>query len=237
MHFIEHIIEPTTLFLAWQSSDENNRTRYIVAEIKREKENITLRYLTDTPDFHHAQQQGFEGYPAFQDFNKIHINVLDALMRRLPPKTRGDFTQYLEGLRIKPNAELSPFALLGYSGARLPSDGFSIIHAFGNIDGECELLLEAVGFRHIQKFKPIDIQSLKIGDSASFLIEETNEVTHEPAVGIVVGSRAVGYVNKGLIPTFIDWIRSGRIRNAWIEKKNGSPENPTVYLYVRVLAK
>ncbi len=42
MRFIEHIIEPTKLLLAWQSSDENHRKRYIVAEITRVGDVISL---------------------------------------------------------------------------------------------------------------------------------------------------------------------------------------------------
>jgi len=30
MRFIEHIIEPNKLLLAWQASDEKHRTRYVV---------------------------------------------------------------------------------------------------------------------------------------------------------------------------------------------------------------
>lgn len=64
MQFIEHIIEPSTLLLAWQSADENHRTRYIVAEILRgQSGQITLRYLQNTPDFNKAQTRGFEAYP------------------------------------------------------------------------------------------------------------------------------------------------------------------------------
>src|SRR5688572_15983913 len=101
MHLIEHIIEPTKLLLAWQSADEQHRTRYIVAELKRVGEEVSLVYLPNTADFIEAQKKGFTAYPAFQDTNIHYHNVLDTFMRRLPPRTRGDFTQYLEGQRLK----------------------------------------------------------------------------------------------------------------------------------------
>jgi hypothetical protein len=231
MNFIEHIIEPTKLLMAWQSSDKTHRNRYIVAELNRVGEEITLSYLVNTSDFQQAKEKGFEFYPAFRDVNKVHQNVLDAFMRRLPPRTRGDFTEYLEVLRIRPNAQLSDFALLGYSGAKLPSDGFSLIHPFNDVDGPCELLLEAAGFRHIRDSKDSDI---KIDSRVSFSKEECNPATQEKAVKITLDDKLIGYVNRGLIPTFWNWIDTKRIVDAWIEKINGSPSRPAVYIYVKV---
>ncbi len=233
MHFIEHIIEPTKLLLAWQPADENRRTRYIVAELSRaENQSITLNYLVNTDDFHKAQDSGFESYPAFQDINKCYPDVLAAFMRRLPPRSRGDFSQYLEGIRLKPTAQISDFALLGYSGAKLLSDGFSIIHPFNHVDGNCELLLEAAGFRHLKKDQAIEI---KIGELATFS-KAFHNITREKAIQITVDDKQIGYVNRGLIPTFTDWIDNKRIADAWIEKINDTHEKPSVYVYVKICA-
>ncbi|HVE43526.1 MAG TPA: hypothetical protein VNC84_00105 [Gammaproteobacteria bacterium] len=229
MRFIEHIIEPTKLLLAWQSSDESHRTRYVVAELNRVGDKIDLTYLIDSEDFRKAQSKGFESYPAFQDVNKVHHNVIDTFMRRLPPRTRGDFAQYMEGLRLKPDTKLSNFALLGYSGARLPSDGFSLIHPFNGADGAFELILDAAGFRHIQK----NHDGIKIGDEASFA-KEFNEATQEESIHILVDGKHIGYVNRGLLPSFFAWMNSKRIKNAWVEKINGAPGRPAVYLYVQI---
>ncbi len=228
MRHIEHIIEPQKLLLAWQSSDETHRTRYIVAELNRIGEEINLTYLVNTEDFRKVQNKGFESYTAFQDINKVHHNVLDAFMRRLPPRTRGDFSQYMDGLRLKSDIQLSDFALLGYSGAKLPSDGFSIIHPFNNVDSTCELLLEAAGFRHHDE--------IQINDTASFS-KEFNEAIQAEAIRIVVNGKHIGYVNRGLLPTFFEWMNDNRIIGAWVEKINGTPNKPTVYLYVKISQK
>ena len=233
MRFIEHIIEPTKLLLAWQSLDETHRTRYIVAELNRIENGVSLTYLVNTDDFKKAQARGFESYPAFKETNITHSNVLDAFMRRVPPRSRGDISQYLEGIRLKPDAEFSNFALLGYSGAKLPSDGFSLIHPFNDVDGECELLIEAAGFRHLKKNRDLDV---KIDAPASFL-KEFNTVTNEDAICIAIGGQHIGYVNRGLIPTFLDWMNDKRIKNAWIDKINGTPGKPTAYVYVEISAK
>lgn len=229
MRFIDHIIEPTKLLLAWQSSDEKHRTRYIVAELNRSDNNVNLTYLVNTDDFHRAQEKGFQSYPAFQDINKVHSNVLDAFMRRLPPRTRGDFSQYLEGLRLRPDVQLSDFALLGYSGAKLLSDGFSIIHPFNNVNDACELLLEAAGFRHLQK----NSDDIGINDPVSF-VKEFNGAIQEDAIRVMVGAKHIGYVNRGLLPTFFNWMMQNRIAGAWVEKINGTPGKPTIYIYVKI---
>lgn len=232
MHFINNVIEPIKLLLAWQSSDEAHRTRYIVGELKRIGDKVNLTYLTDTSDFRKAQEKGFESYPAFKNVNKTHLDVLDAFLRRLPPRTRGDFSSYLESLRLKPDTELSDFALLGYSGAKLLSDGFSIIHPFNNVNFACDLLIEAAGFRHIQK----NHDEIKINDPVSFK-NEFNNATQEEAIRIMTNGKHIGYVNRGLLPTFFDWINDNRIIGGWIEKINGTPGKPTVYVYVKISSK
>jgi hypothetical protein len=59
-------------------------------------------------------------------------------------------------------------------------------------------------------------------------------VTQEEAIRIDVNGNHIGYVNRGLIPTFLDWMAKGRIAGAWVEKINGTPGKPAVYLYVKV---
>ncbi len=233
MHFIEHIIEPPRLLLAWQTSDEKYRTRYIVAELYRTKDGVSLVYLKDTEDFRDAQNKGFESYPAFPQIDQIYDNVLDAFMRRLPPRARGDFSQYLAGIRLKPDANFSDFALLGYSGTKLPSDGFSIIHPFNNVDKPCELLIEAAGYRHI---KNNHVKDIIIGTPATFT-KEFNAKTQTEAISITAAGEQIGYVNRGLILTFTDWMNSGRIADAWIEKINGTPGRPMAYIFVKIAPK
>ncbi len=232
MRFIEHIIEPTKLLLAWQSSDENHRKRYIVAEITRVGDVISLSYLSNSKDFKEAQDNGFEGYPAFPDTTKTHGNVLDAFMRRLPPRSRGDFVEYLQGLRLKPDAKLTDFALLGYSGAKLLSDGFSIIHPFNGVESACELLIEAAGYR----FHEMKLQSkIQIGSTVNFH-KDFFDRDQENCIGInvEVDNTRIGYVPRGLISAFNDWLDSNRINGSWVEKMNGTPEKPTLYIYVSV---
>jgi hypothetical protein len=186
--------------------------------------------LVDTPDFNKARQRGFDSYPAFQHLYSIHENgVMDALMRRLPPKTRADYPQYLEGFRIRPSDSnnLSDFALLGYTGARLPSDGFGIINPFYQIAEPFEFLLEAAGYRYIPNLT-IDYDA-----HANFKMD-FHDTLQENVIKIFVGDQHIGYVTRALIPYVSEWMQTNRILDAWVEKKNGNPDQPIIYLYMKV---
>lgn len=230
MHYIEHIIEPKKLLLIWQSQRIAHRTRYIVGELEAVNGQFTLKYLVGTPDFEEAKKWGFESYPAFPHLDKVYDNVLDAFMRRVPPRTRGDFPQYLQGLRLKTDTQFSDFALLGYSGAKLPSDGFSLLHPFSNIHIACELLVEAAGYRHLHS----NFEGISLNDAVTFE-PHFNSDQQQEEIEILANGRRIGNVTRGLLPTFSDWIAKQRIENAWIEKLNGTPDSPNVYIYVKVL--
>jgi hypothetical protein len=112
------------------------------------------------------------------------------------------------------------------------SDGFSIIHPFNNVDGLCELLLEAAGYRHQKGLKNLP----QINSPATF-VKELYGPDKEDAIAIKVEDSCIGYVIRGLIPTFLNWMKNGRIMGAWVEKTNGTRHNLTVCLYVKVSAK
>ncbi len=45
-------------------------------------------------------------------------------------------------------------------------------------------------------------------------------IPNENAICIAMKGQYIGYVNRGLIPTFLDWMNDKRIKNAWIDKIN-----------------
>ncbi len=236
MSLIEHVIEPQKLLLAWQSLKPEYRDRHIVAElIRTSSEDVKLIYLVNTTNFKKAKDNGFKGYPAFSDLNKIYYdNVLDTFRVRLISKNRDDYKDYLAELCLKPDVSISDFGLLGYSNGRLLSDGFSFIHPFENVSGRCELFIEAAGFRHIYEGRnPVNIQ---IGDKVYFNI---TKYENEDAIEILDQSnKLLGYINRGLINTFIDWINNKRIVTASIEKINLSFENRrSLYIFVKIKSK
>ena len=232
MRYIEHIIEPEKLLLSWQTSQPcKDRGRMFVAKLIRKADDADLVYLLDSDEFRKAQSLGFKDYTGFSTKQRIHENVLSTFMKRLPPRSRGDFGKYLDSLRIRKGAEISDFALLGYSGARLPDDDFTVIHTFENAVPPFEFLLPVQGYRYYTERLPFD--SITLEQKAIFQAEPENEFDPK-AIKILIGGVHSGYVCRGLIESFLKWFEMGYKIDAGIERKNGTTEHPEIYLFVSV---
>lgn len=233
MNRLSHIVEPQRLLLTWQPADEQaaTRTRRIVGEVFKQADgSMAFRYLKDSLDYQAAVAAGFQGFPAFQiadkEFNK---GVIESFLRRLPPRGREDFDEYLAQHRLPAPFPYSDFALLGYTGARLPSDGFSLIPVFPSDAVPCDYLLEVAGVRHVIG---TDISAINVGDPISFTVDSQNPVDQD-ALSVVHNGRSIGYVNRALRSTFHDWLKGHRV-HASVERQNGKPDRPLIFVRVSV---
>jgi hypothetical protein len=205
-----------------------------VAELRRRGDDADLAYLRESQDYADAKSKGFSGqYPGFPA-DKDYPDVLAAFMRRLPPRNRADVSQFREAIRIQPDAKISDFALLGYAGARLPSDDFSIIHPFDDAKPPFEFLLLVAGYRYYQADVPAD--SLKPGMAVKFELAPANPYDPD-AVRIIipdVSECTAGYVCRGLLSQFRQWLISGLGVEGTFERLNGTQDRPLVYVFVAV---
>lgn len=227
MNFIEHVHEPRRLLLVWQGSSRN---RYAVAELFRAPDDrVQFRYLLDTPELAAAQMEGFINFPAFRKLEQTYdLGVVETFMRRLPPRSRGDYAQYLEQFRLRPEMAISDFALLAYTGAKLPSDGFSILNPLEDVTGACDVLLEVAGFRYSAE---LPIEDLQLDEAAQFLPESGNP--HDPnAIAIYVRGGKIGYVPRQQTAAIRRWLNNSALE-ARVERINGGSERPLVYLFLR----
>ena len=236
MKFIQNIVEPEKLFLSWQPPVGQDRQRFIVAHLLRDDEDARLVYLRESDEFARAKTKGFEGeYPGFPGADD-HDGVLAAFMRRLPPRSRNDFDDFLTAIRIQPGAAISDFALLGYAGGKLPGDDFYIIHPFDNAEPPFEFLIPVSGYRHYQGAVPYD--AIELDTPARFECEPENQ--HDPnAVRIVlpdIADATAGYVHRGLVSQLRGWLEAGLSVEGTVERKNGTGEHRQVYLFVTVRA-
>ncbi|MBF0096035.1 MAG: HIRAN domain-containing protein [Magnetococcales bacterium] len=233
MKRIQHIVDPERLLLVWKPPLETHESRSNLAVGSIDKDG-TLLYLTEADDYQKAIEQGFTGYPAFSLERMRHDNVLPTFLRRLPPRQRSDFQDFLAYYRLPPEGTLSDFALLANTGGRLPRDGFSVIPDLSQVKLPCELLLEVVGARHapaIQEgYRPV------VGSAARFQAEPSN--AHDPnAVQVLLEDRRVGYVNRLQAKVLNRWLNPETVIDARVDRINGTEERPVIYLLIKVVSR
>jgi len=235
MNYIKNICEPEKLLLCWQAPNEVGCARHVIAELCRVGAKYTFRYLINTKDFDEAKTLGFTMYPAFRDREVLHDSgVLEAFIGRIPPRTRNDFKEYLQNFRIHENVSISDFALLGYSGAKLPSDGFSIINPLTNFCIPSEFLIELVGTRHMTG---IDLKAVQIGDIVELIGEPDNQYDKQAIFAISKGQK-LGYISRWQTNAFHGWLKDDNIQlSANIERINGTKERPSIYIFLQLLPK
>jgi len=235
-HFIEQIIEPKKLILAWQPLQkiDESRTRRAVGEIKKHEDGtISFKYLTETKDYQEAIKVGLEYYSPFLKKIEYYNSIVETFAKRLPPRKRKDFHKFLRSIRIMPDAEISDLSLLGYSGAILPSDSFSIVNTFEGVDGHCQLLLEVAGFRYYSgEESGMFLHNLGIGDIVELVPEPTNKYDGR-AIKLVFSGKTIGYVNRLMAPTFNRWLKNRTVQ-ACIEKVEGTADRPRIFLFITI---
>lgn len=229
-HWIETICEPKRLLLAWQGPDpKGERTRFAVAELIRQNGECLLRYFP-AEDLARARTLGFEGYPAFKLAQREHqLGVMAAFLRRLPPRSRADFDAYKAQFRLRSNLDLSDFALLAYTEAKLPSDGFSIVNPLDEMCPPCQFVFEIAGYRHYHHELPAHPV---VGQRLEFEPEPTNKWDPH-AVMVKADHNLLGYVNRLQAQAFLRWIRD-RLLSACVERLNGNVEKPRAFMFVEV---
>ncbi|WP_394236000.1 HIRAN domain-containing protein [Pseudomonas anguilliseptica] len=228
MSTINHVFEPSRLLLTWLQPIAEGviRNRRIVAELTREDGTVALHYLKNTPDFEQAIKEGFTGFPAFDISQVEHRNgVEDAFMRRLPPKKREDYVVFLAQHHLPGDFSGSNFALLGLTGARLPSDSFELCPDLASAEIPIDVLIEVAGFRHHGLKAGVQPQ---VGDSVTFMPDQDN-MHDTDAVGIFLGDQKIGHLNRALCNGMKRLMAIGSLSGSVI-RVNGKPERPLIHI-------
>ena len=240
-HWLEHIVEPSRLILAWQAPirGAEGRYRWAVGELLRDKADVQLRYFDRGAAFSQANQGkpyeaiarvGYSGHPAFRlKSQRHHDGVIEAFRRRLPARSRADFPAYIKHYRIRADADVSDFALLGITEAKLPNDGFSLVDPLDHRSDACDLMLEVAGFRHDG---PQFGRGLHVGEPLQLVAEPDNQ--QDPnAIAVMLDRKRVGYVNRLQAGAFANWLATHAVE-AWIERLNGKPDHPRMHMFVQL---
>ena len=237
-HWIEKVVEPERLILAWQAAHpDGSRFRWAAGEIARKGESHRFRYFTDDAEFEALNDGklfadmlalGYAGYPAFTlGTTPFEQDVMKAFRRRLPTRDRSDYADYLQHFRLTTDLMVSDFALLGLTGAKLPSDGFSVVDPLEDARPARDLFLEVAGYRHYAGSAPG-----YEGAAVAFMVEPHNP--HDAsAVAIQVAGKVIGYINRLRTAAFGTWVRENRL-TGFVERLNGRADHPRAFVFVRV---
>jgi hypothetical protein len=238
MRLINKLIEPKKILIVWQAPNNVLQQqpvghRFVVGEINNDGKRAWLTYYNNQ-DTKNAQRSGFTGLTAYpyEPDKTFSGNVVAVLSTRLPPASRTDYDNYLLSYRISPQAEgISALSLLAYTTGKLAGDGFAFLHSFENTKPAFDFTFEIAGFRHhgLKAFPTISILQDK---EVSFAYEPFNAHDNE-AMAITYQGKKLGYVPKGFTCVLKGLIETYQI-SAFIERINGTPERPSILIFVEV---
>lgn len=89
--------------------------------------------------------------------------------------------------------------------------------------------MEVAGLRHIFG---TDISFIQVGDPVEFVVDHDNPVEQD-ALLVICHGQNIGYVNRAFRETLHRWLRQYHV-SVTIEKLNGKPERPLVYVRISV---
>ena len=232
MKYISKIVEPKKLWLMWQDNTPGRR-RHKVGILTKEK----FEYLFD--ELQPAKDAGFDGYPAFPLDNKEYQNALKTFLGRCPPKYRRDYNVYLKAFGLNPDNDevknMSDFSLLGYTGAFLHSNPFTLVNDYLDRDDSFDFILQVSRSKdNYFVAYPYDEEAKKYLLDKDIKVEPEDHPEDPNAVKMLVNQEILGYVQRGLTQSFREWIQQKRILEMKITKLNGDASNPNVYAYVEI---
>lgn len=230
MKYIKKIVEPESLLLIWQGPgvSSESRKKRVVGRLYRDlgMEKVNLEYFNETIDFGEAISFGFDGYSPLDKKIRYHFDILHFFLKRLPSRSRRDFRKYLDSIRVN-NVNISDFALLGYSQAKLPTDGFSLVNTFEGVTTDFEFLSEVAGARyHWGEGNPDGSSTVQL------VLEDENEYDSK-AVRVDIDGKKAGYLNRVIALKYREWIAYAKVR-ASVEKFYRQEGCPCIWIYVEV---
>ena len=231
---IENPIYTQRALLVWQrplgQSDER-RDRFAVAELVQCEGQVSFRYFDDSRIVN-ANKAGFNGYPGLS-IGSEHLDQLamGVLIRRLPPKSRADFGEYLETFGLSRSQELPDLTLLAYTGARSTNDSFSICETFDGFQVPFTFIFDVAGSRHYED----NHTALEVGGQLRLEREEQNEYDQNAVRFVRSDGAVVGYVNRLQAETVGRWLEQFEIK-ATVFRKNGRAEYTRLFVRAEVSA-
>ena len=231
---IENPIHTQRALLVWQrplGQCDERRDRLAVAELVQGEGQVSFRYF-DGGHILNAENEGFSGYPGLP-IGSEHLDriAMGVLIRRLPPKSRADFGEYLETFGLPWSQELPDLTLLAYTGARSTSDSFSICETFDGFQAPFTFIFDVAGSRHYED----NHTALEVGEQLRLEREKQNEYDQNAVSFVRSDGAVVGYVNRLQAKTVGSWLGKFEIK-ATVFRKNGRAEYTRLFVRAEVSA-
>jgi hypothetical protein len=226
---IQNILNIQTLFLTWQSNEDRNKRYFVGSLHKNEAAEYSFSYSIGSADFMEAERQGFTGYPAFKISDAVYKNnVLSTFTKRLPPRSRRDFTTYLGNHFLSSNIVTDDFALISHTGIQLPSDGFDLVPDLSEASLPFDYLMEIAGTRYNLTYE--DFSQIELGSVVLFMCEDDNPYDCS-AVGVYIGDKKVGFINRLMCSSIRNLLDNSDL-TILVAKKSGTVERPLLHVMI-----
>ncbi|MGB1076803.1 MAG: HIRAN domain-containing protein [Bdellovibrionales bacterium] len=225
------IIEPERIKVVWKNHRGDGSNFHVADLLRLNNGNVEFLYNSDSEDFKSAKELGFEGYFAFPLKQSLSFRdgVMSVLSRRLPPRSRSDFNNFLEQWAIPKEQDISDFALLGYSRGALPGDDFSFYPYWEDYDLPCSFLIEVAGFRYS------DGMGMNLSPESEIVFRKSPDNPKDArAISIWADGCHIGFVNRTLTTAFHKWLDMGVEVDSSVYRVNGTETRPRVHLHLCV---
>ena len=227
-------IQTRRALLTWQrplgQQDESPHRRFAVAELVKCGEGLEFSYRNDR-DFALASEAGFEGYPGLALGGKHESSTAtDVLKRRLPPRNRPDFGEFMKRFGLSPESHFSILSLLAYTGARLSSDSFGISETFDGFDRPFRYVFDIAGYRHYSEGE-LDLAE---NEPVLFRHEPTNPDDPNAVEVVRQNGVRIGYINRMQTGPVLHWLTHGNI-DARVFRLNGRSVYPRLFVMTDIV--
>lgn len=234
MNIIMNFFDPSRLLISWQqptgSGVGHSRKKFVVAELYKSEQNVFFRYRFDSKDLQDAMSMDFVGHPSFAITDESHTgpNILNTFLKRLPPRNRSDYGEYLRSFCLPANFDGSEFSLLAYTGAKLPSDTFEIYPDLSTISPPYEFIIELAGTRYLNT----DLTLLSEGEAVTFEPDPTNAFDSD-AINVIAKNQIIGFIPRPLNKDIKQLLLNTRL-TAYIHNIKLNASRPLVYIFTKI---
>lgn len=218
------------LWLIWRGPTKENRRRYRVGTLKWSNDEGEYTFEYDS-DFKLARENGFVGYPGFDDFSEGHVyrsgsaDLFHNISARVPKPKRDDYLDILNKHNLDPTA--SEYDILIATRGRQLTDNFEFVPAFSK--DKIEFEVSGVGYRDEEKIRRYWDRGLLREDAKIILEPDPDNQNDKNAIKIIFPVQEeevfIGYVPRYYSEDLTNILKAGVEYSAVISRIDLNTKN------------